>query len=168
MGAIQSAINQTLGTAGTLAGLGKVVKSQEEATNIQRQAMEQAERRFTEEQRVKELKLEKMEQSGQTLLKPLERAAGTSDVAGMQVQNISPALARENVYVAEQLEKQYLDLGDIQKAAQFRQAQTNYSDLIVKQKQALAKAKAKKLAQQEQQKRSQEFMSMFTEGGRYK
>lgn len=61
MGIIQSAVNQALGTAGTLSGLGKLVKSQEKAVDLQEEAMKKAESRFTEEQKIKELKLQKME-----------------------------------------------------------------------------------------------------------
>ena len=167
MGIIQSAVNQALGTAGTLSGLGKLVKSQEKAVDLQEEAMKKAESRFTEEQKIKELKLQKMEQTGKSLLESLPSLEEKKDGIGTAVK-VNPAYAKEQVYVAEQLEKQYLELGDIQKAAQFRQAQTRYGDLLIRQEQANIKVEQQRLAKQGQQKRINEFFNMFTEGGRYK
>ena len=111
MGVLQSAVNQALGTAGTLAGLGKLVQSQEKAVDLQEEAMKKAESRFAEEQKVKELKAQKMEETGKNLLESLPRTRGKI------IKTVNPDYAKEQVYVAEQLEKQYLELGDIQKAA---------------------------------------------------
>ena len=161
MGVLQSAVNQALGTAGTLAGLGKLIKSQEKSVDLQEEAMKKAESRFAEEQKVKELKAQKMEQTGKSLLESLPFPQGLTGIT------TDPAYAKEKVYVAEQLEKQYLELGDIQKAAQFRQAQTEYGNLVMRQEQAMARVEQKRLARQEQQKRMEEFRLKFTEGGRY-
>ena len=167
MGVLQGAVNQALVTAGTLAGLGKLVKSQEKSVDLQEEAMKKAESRFAEEQKVKELKAQKMEQTGKDLLESLPRTEEKKYKIGTAVK-VNPEYAKEQVYVSEQLEKQYLELGDIQKAAQFRRAQTRYGDLLTRQEQANANAKQRQLAKQEQKKRMEEFRSKFTEGGRYK
>jgi hypothetical protein len=164
MGAIQSAVNQALGTAGTIAGLGKLAKSQEESTDIQRQVMEQAERRFAEEQKLKELKLEKMEKSGQELINEATRISSRKG----NIPARDAEVAREGQYTAEQLEQQYLELGDIKKASEMNRASSMYDAIMKRQLEAMDRVEQAKLAKQQQQKRSEEFRSMFTEGGRYK
>lgn len=152
MGIIQSAVNQALGTVGTVAGIGRVAKTGEESLELQKKA----EKQLAEEQAYKKLKIERAEQAAKEVLEPLEKAAGKTAEG---IQNISPAVAESRAYTAEQLEKHYLDAGDYANAYKMKKQKAFFGDLYSKMIQAQKQSDQKAQQKNIQKNQTQEFQN---------
>lgn len=169
MGILQSGVNQALGmVSGTVAGI-KTMTTLKKGVDTQEEMLKQAQKKEAEEHAYQQARTQRAEAAAAELTKPLEESAGTTEDG---VPRITPALARERVYTAEQLEKHYLESMDYKKAAAMRQQQVGYGEMILGMERAREQAQEAMMAQQTQQAQTQErykqFVNMFTEGGRYR
>lgn len=99
MGIIQSAVNQALGTVGTVAGIGKVAKTGEESLDLQKKAANEA----IAERDKKKANIQLIEDE---LKKTYNLKDSTIDIP----------MSKKDIYMKEKLMGLYEDVGDYEKS----------------------------------------------------
>ena len=143
MGIIQSAVNQALGTVGTVAGIGRVAKTGEESLDLQKKAANEA----TAERNKKLENIKLIEDD----LKKNER----------NLSIFSPDDWKYSAYLNDQLSKLYENMGDFNKAHQLMQSSIKSQNRALEMEEnAMKKAQAKN----NQDQWSKNFQKQFMEG----
>lgn len=140
MGIIQSAVNQALGTVGTVAGIGRVAKTGQESVDLQKKAAADA---IAER--------EKKKASIQLIEDELKKTGYLKDSA------IDIPMSKKDLYMKEKLMGLYEDVGDYEKSF-------NLMDQVIKVQNRLKAMEEKRAAKAFQNNQSQEFQKNFIEG----
>jgi hypothetical protein len=162
MGIIQSAVNQALGTVGTVAGIGKVIKTGQESLDLQKKAEAEA----TAEREKKKAYAAQLEEevSKDPSLQPTTVMNQVGEDEFEAEETVEPSA--RGIYLQNQLAKVYEESGEFGKAYDIREkAKSNQYilDLIARQRQANTQAQTKKDIEAEQATQSQEYQQNFIE-----
>lgn len=164
MGIIQSAVNQALGTVGTVAGIGRVAKTSQESVDLQKKAAADA----TAEREKKKAYVAQLEEEVKKdpSLQPTTVMNQVGDNEFEAETTVEPS--ERAVYMRNQLANAYEESGQFGEAYNLRESAKKDQfvlDLLAQQrKNALAEAAIKKDLKAEQLKKSDEFQKNFLEG----
>lgn len=140
MGIIQSAVNQALGTVGTVAGIGRVAKTSQESLDLQQEAAKEA----IAERDKKKANIQLIEDE-------LKKTGNLKD----SEDNIP--LTKKDIYMKEKLMGLYEGAGDYEKSFKLM-------DQVIKGQNRLVEMEEKRDAKVFQKNQSEEFQKKFMEG----
>lgn len=140
MGIIQSAVNQALGTVGTVAGIGRVAKTSQESVDLQKKAAADA----TAEREKKKANIQLIEDE-------LKKSGNIKD------STIDIPMSKKDIYMKEKLMGLYEDVGDYEKSFKLM-------DQVIKGQNRLNEMEQKRDAKVFQKNQSEQFQKNFLEG----